>query len=133
MPKNNFASIESIINVAKKGGMFILVDDEKRENEGDLNYLNIKFKCKKYKFYGKVWSWFNLFSARLYSGKKIKFNFNVMQIINLETKLHLLYLLKQKRELQLEFQLKIERKQSVLHQKKMLRKVTLFHLAMYFQ
>jgi len=36
MPKNNFASIENIINVAKKGGMFILVDDEKRENEGDL-------------------------------------------------------------------------------------------------
>jgi 3,4-dihydroxy 2-butanone 4-phosphate synthase/GTP cyclohydrolase II len=36
MKKNNYASIESIINTAKKGGMFILVDDEKRENEGDL-------------------------------------------------------------------------------------------------
>ena len=36
MEKNNFTSIESIISVAKKGGMFILVDDEKRENEGDL-------------------------------------------------------------------------------------------------
>ena len=36
MQKNNFTSIENIINVAKKGGMFILVDDEKRENEGDL-------------------------------------------------------------------------------------------------
>ena len=36
MRKNNFASIETIISVAKKGGMFILVDDEKRENEGDL-------------------------------------------------------------------------------------------------
>ena len=36
MGKNNFASIELIISVAKKGGMFILVDDEKRENEGDL-------------------------------------------------------------------------------------------------
>ena len=36
MKKNNFASIESIIQIAKKGGMFILVDDEKRENEGDL-------------------------------------------------------------------------------------------------
>ena len=50
MPKNNFASIESIINVAKKGGMFILVDDEKRENEVDLiistsnsNAKNINF------------------------------------------------------------------------------------------
>ena len=36
MKKNNFTTIENIINVAKKGGMFILVDDEKRENEGDL-------------------------------------------------------------------------------------------------
>ena len=36
MKKNNFASIESILITAKKGGMFILVDDEKRENEGDL-------------------------------------------------------------------------------------------------
>ena len=40
MGKNNFASIESIISVAKKGGMFILVDDEKRENEGDLVFLH---------------------------------------------------------------------------------------------
>ena len=38
MKKNNYASIESIISIAKKGGMFILVDDEKRENEGDLIY-----------------------------------------------------------------------------------------------
>ena len=53
MSKNNFASIENIINVAKKGGMFILVDDEKRENEGDLiistsntNAKNINFMAK---------------------------------------------------------------------------------------
>ena len=53
MGKNNFASIESVINVAKKGGMFILVDDEKRENEGDLvisttdsNAKNINFMAK---------------------------------------------------------------------------------------
>ena len=38
MKKNNFAKIEQIINVAKKGGMFILVDDEKRENEGEHQY-----------------------------------------------------------------------------------------------
>ena len=53
MIKNNFAPIESIISVAKKGGMFILVDDEKRENEGDLvisssdtNSKNINFMAK---------------------------------------------------------------------------------------
>ena len=31
-----FSNIKSIINEAKKGKMFILVDDEQRENEGDL-------------------------------------------------------------------------------------------------
>ena len=53
MKKNNFAPIECIINVAKKGVMFILVDDEKRENEGDLiistsnsNAKNINFMAK---------------------------------------------------------------------------------------
>ena len=53
MEKNNFTKIETIINVAKKGGMFILVDDEKRENEGDLvmstsdtNARNINFMAK---------------------------------------------------------------------------------------
>ena len=53
MKKNNYAPIESIINTAKKGGMFILVDDEKRENEGDLiistsdsNAKNINFMAK---------------------------------------------------------------------------------------
>ena len=53
MKKNNFASIENIITIAKKGGMFILVDDEKRENEGDLiistsnsNARNINFMAK---------------------------------------------------------------------------------------
>jgi len=53
MKKDNFASIENIIKIAKKGGMFILVDDEKRENEGDLiistsnsNAKNINFMAK---------------------------------------------------------------------------------------
>jgi len=53
MKKNNYAPIESIIGIAKKGGMFILVDDEKRENEGDLiistsdsNAKNINFMAK---------------------------------------------------------------------------------------
>ena len=53
MKKSNYSSIESIIKIAKKGGMFILVDDEKRENEGDLvistsdtNAKNINFMAK---------------------------------------------------------------------------------------
>ena len=36
MPKKNFSKISSIIQDAKKGKMFILVDDKNRENEGDL-------------------------------------------------------------------------------------------------
>ena len=36
MPKNKFANISSILKDAKKGKMFILVDDKNRENEGDL-------------------------------------------------------------------------------------------------
>ena len=36
MSKNKFSPIASIIQDAKKGKMFILVDDKDRENEGDL-------------------------------------------------------------------------------------------------
>ncbi len=36
MKNKYFSSIESIIKVARNGGMYILVDDENRENEGDL-------------------------------------------------------------------------------------------------
>ena len=53
MKKNSFTPIEKIIAIAKRGGMFILVDDEKRENEGDLiistsdsNAKNINFMAK---------------------------------------------------------------------------------------
>ena len=53
MKKNNFTSIENIISLARNGNMFILVDDEKRENEGDLiistsdsNAKNINFMAK---------------------------------------------------------------------------------------
>jgi 3,4-dihydroxy 2-butanone 4-phosphate synthase/GTP cyclohydrolase II len=53
MQKSNYSTIETIIKIAKRGGMFILVDDEKRENEGDLvistsdtNSKNINFMAK---------------------------------------------------------------------------------------
>ena len=53
MKKNNFAPIESIINVARKGGMFILVDDEKRENEGDLVISSSDSTAKNINFMAK--------------------------------------------------------------------------------
>ena len=53
MPVNKFSKISSIIKDAKKGKMFILVDDKNRENEGDLiipgskcNSKNINFMAK---------------------------------------------------------------------------------------
>ena len=36
MVKSNYTPIDKIIRSAKKGEMYILVDDENRENEGDL-------------------------------------------------------------------------------------------------
>ena len=80
MKKNNFASIESIVQVAKKGGMFILVDDEKRENEGDLiistsdsNAKNINFMAK----YGR-----GLICLALDTVQAKKLNLSLMSPIN---------------------------------------------------
>ena len=80
MKKNNFSSIENIINIAKKGGMFILVDDEKRENEGDLiistsdcNSKNINFMAK----YGR-----GLICLALDSVQAKKLNLTLMSPIN---------------------------------------------------
>ena len=53
MSKNKFSKISSIIKDAKRGKIFILVDDKNRENEGDLvipgskcNSKNINFMAK---------------------------------------------------------------------------------------
>tara|TARA_B100000989_G_C19456060_1_gene434067 strand:- start:9 stop:1064 length:1056 start_codon:yes stop_codon:yes gene_type:complete len=53
MSSNKFSKISSIIQDAKRGKMFILVDDKNRENEGDLiipgskcNSKNINFMAK---------------------------------------------------------------------------------------
>ena len=80
MKKNNFAPIEKIINIAKKGGMFILVDDEKRENEGDLvisttdsNAKNINFMAK----YGR-----GLICLALDSIQAKKLNLSLMSPVN---------------------------------------------------
>ncbi len=80
MKKSNFSSIESIINTAKKGGMYILVDDEKRENEGDLiisssdaNAKNINFMAK----YGR-----GLICLAMDSVQAKKLNLSLMSPIN---------------------------------------------------
>ena len=51
MLKKIFSDIPSILKDAKKGRMFILVDDENRENEGDLVIPGSNV-IQNYKFYG---------------------------------------------------------------------------------
>jgi len=53
MSKKKFSSIPSIIKDAKKGKMFILVDDENRENEGDLVIPGSKCNSKVINFMAK--------------------------------------------------------------------------------
>ncbi len=53
MPKNKFSKISSIIRDAKKGKMFILVDDKNRENEGDLVIPGSKCNSKSINFMAK--------------------------------------------------------------------------------
>jgi len=80
MLKNKFSNISSIINDAKKGKMFILVDDGDRENEGDLvipgskcNSNNINFMAK----HGR-----GLICLALTSKKVKKLNLPLMSLIN---------------------------------------------------
>ena len=51
--KKKYCKIEKLIKLAKKGETFILVDDESRENEGDLVFLANKCTPKKINFMAK--------------------------------------------------------------------------------
>ena len=80
MKNKNFSPIESIIKVASKGDMYILVDDENRENEGDLvipaanvSQKNINFMAK----YGR-----GLICLSLTSRQSKKLNLSLMSPIN---------------------------------------------------
>jgi len=53
MPSNKFSKISSIIQDAKKGKMFILVDDKNRENEGDLIIPGSKCDSRSINFMAK--------------------------------------------------------------------------------
>ena len=80
MKKNNFAPIETIINVAKKGGMFILVDDEKRENEGDLVISSSDSTAKNINFMAKHGR--GLICLALDSLQAKKLNLSLMSPVN---------------------------------------------------
>ena len=81
MKNKKFSSIENIIKIAKKGEMYILVDDENRENEGDLvipatnvSQKNINFMA----MYGR-----GLICLSLTSKQAKKLNLSLMSPINL--------------------------------------------------
>jgi len=80
MKNKKFSSIESVIKVARQGGMYILVDDENRENEGDLvipasnvSQKNINFMAK----YGR-----GLICLSLTNKQSKKLNLSLMSPIN---------------------------------------------------
>mgnify|MGYP003687294191 CR=1 FL=1 len=132
MPKNNFTSIENIINVAKKGGMFILVDDEKRENEGDLiistsssNAKNINFMAK----YGR-----GLICLALDSVQAKRLNLTLMSSNNQSrNKTAFTVSIEAKKGITTGISAKDRAKTISVASKKMLKKKILFHLVMYFQ
>ena len=53
MKTKKYSSVENIIRKAKKGEMYILVDDENRENEGDLVIPASNVSPKKINFMAK--------------------------------------------------------------------------------
>ena len=109
MPKNKFSPIPSIIRDAKKGKMFILVDDKNRENEGDLVVPGSKCNSKIINFMAKHGR-FDLFSVIKKQIDKLKLPL-MSQITNQECKQHLQFLLRQKKEYLPEYLFLIELKQ----------------------
>jgi len=75
MKKNNFSSIESIIQTAKRGGMYILVDDENRENEGDLVFCASDVDSKKINFMAKYGRGLICLTLNTSQSKKLGLNF----------------------------------------------------------
>ena len=80
MIKNNFSSIESIISTSKKGEMYILVDDENRENEGDLVFCASDVNAKKINFMAKYGR--GLICLTLNSSQSKKLGLNYMSPVN---------------------------------------------------
>jgi len=75
-----FSSIKNIIRDAKKGKMFILVDDENRENEGDLVVPASKISSKLINFMAKHGR--GLICLALNSKQAKKLNLSLMSPVN---------------------------------------------------
>ena len=75
MQKNKFSSIESIISTSKKGGMYILVDDENRENEGDLVFCASDVNARKINFMAKHGRGLICLTINSIQAKKLELNY----------------------------------------------------------
>ncbi len=80
MKKNKFSTIENIISISKKGGMYILVDDENRENEGDLVFSASDVDAQKINFMAKYGR--GLICLTLSSAQSKKLGLNYMAPVN---------------------------------------------------
>ena len=80
MKKNKYSSIESIISISKKGGMYILVDDENRENEGDLVFCASDVNSQKINFMAKYGR--GLICLTLNSNQSKRLGLNYMAPVN---------------------------------------------------
>ena len=80
MKKKSFSKIKEILQDAKKGKMFILVDDKDRENEGDLIIPGSKCNSKKINFMAKHGR--GLICLALTSKKVKKLNLPLMSSVN---------------------------------------------------
>ena len=78
--KNKFSSIDKIIAAAKKGKMYILVDDENRENEGDIVFCAADVDQKKINFMARYAR--GLICLTLNNQQARKLNLNYMSPIN---------------------------------------------------
>jgi len=75
MQKNKFSSIESIISTSKKGKMYILVDDENRENEGDLVFCASDVNDQKINFMAKHGRGLICLTINSLQAKKLELNY----------------------------------------------------------
>ena len=80
MAKSNYTPIDKIIRSAKKGEMYILVDDENRENEGDLVFCASDVDQKKINFMAKNGR--GLICLTLNNTQAKKLNLNYMAPVN---------------------------------------------------
>ena len=55
-----FSSIKHVIEDVKQGVPVVILDDEERENEGDLIVAAEHVSAEKNKLYGDSWSWTDL-------------------------------------------------------------------------